>query len=171
MVLHNKPVYVAQYRASHLGLGRRVGVRGFTLIELIMVIVLVGVMSVFVAPKFNASDFYARGFHDETLALLRYAQKTAVAQRRTVCVAYTASGASLSIASAASVTTCNTNLVGPRGENQATVTAKSGVTYNPTPTTGFYFNGLGQPSAAQTVQVSGASGTITVEAVTGYVHD
>ena len=58
---------------------------GFTLIELIMVIVLVGVLSVFIAPKlFNSDDFNARGFHDQTLAFLRYAQKTAIAQRRPV---------------------------------------------------------------------------------------
>ena len=57
-------------------------IRGFTLIELIMVIVLMGVMSIFAAPTlFNSNDFYARGFHDQTLAFLRYAQKTAIAQR------------------------------------------------------------------------------------------
>ncbi len=148
--------------------------RGFTLIELIMVIVLIGVMSVFVAPMFNATDFYARGFKDETLALLRYAQKTAVAQRRTVCVTFTANEARLRIASAApvsaAVTTCNTDLTGPKGEGQAKVTAKSGVSYSPTPG-GFYFNGLGQPDAKQEIEVLGASGKITVEAGTGYVHD
>lgn len=66
--------------------------RGFTLIELIMVMVMLGVLAVFAAPRiFNSDDFYARGFHDETLALLRYAQKTAIAQRRTVCVTFTSS--------------------------------------------------------------------------------
>jgi len=69
---------------------------GFTLIELIMVIVMLGILAVFAAPRmFNSEDFYARGFHDETLALLRYAQKTAIAQRRTVCVDFSASSITL----------------------------------------------------------------------------
>ena len=138
--------------------------RGFTMIELIMVIVLIGVLSVVAAPMFNATDFYARGFHDETMALLRYAQKAAVAQRRTVCVTFTVTSASLSIASVAGATACNAALTGPQGETPAAVTAKSGVTYGSTPTS-FYFDSLGQPSVAQTI------GTIKVEAVTGYVHD
>ena len=55
---------------------------GFTLIEMIMVIVILGVLAVFVAPRMmGTSDFYARGFHDETLGYLRYAQKTAIAQQ------------------------------------------------------------------------------------------
>jgi len=40
-----------------------------------MVIVMMGVLAVFAAPRlFDSTDFYARGFHDETMALLRYAQ-------------------------------------------------------------------------------------------------
>src|SRR5450759_4081551 len=81
---------------DYSGSGRRAHQRGFTLIELIMVMVMLGVLAVFAAPRiFNSGDFYARGFHDETLALLRYAQKSAIAQRRTVCVAFTTTSACL----------------------------------------------------------------------------
>jgi MSHA pilin protein MshC len=149
--------------------------RGFTLIELIMVIVILGVLAVVAAPRLlNTGDFYARGFHDETLSLLRYAQKTAIAQRRTVCVAFTGTSASLRIASAATTTTCAANLVGPKGESPATITARSGVSYNASPTD-FTFDGLGQPSAGQSIRVASGgtpfSATITVESTTGYVHD
>ncbi len=146
---------------------------GFTLIELIMVLVLVGVLAVVLVPRLNTKDFEARGFHDETLALLRYAQKTAIAQRRTVCVVFTNSTATLSIASAAGSNSCSVAVVGPQG-GAAAITARSSITYAATPTN-FFFNALGQPSVGQSLQVA-SGGTalslgITVESETGYVHD
>lgn len=158
--------------------GRRSPQCGFTLIELVMVIVLLGVLAVFAAPRiFNSNDFNARGFHDETLGFLRYAQKTAIAQRRTVCVTFSGtSGASVSVASAPATPTCNTALRGPRGDSPGTITAKVGVAYNGAPAS-FNFDGLGQPVNAagalvvtQTIQIVNAANVI-VEAGTGYVHD
>lgn len=152
--------------------------RGFTLIELIMVIVLLGVLAVFAAPRiFNSDDFNARGFHDETLAFLRYAQKTAIAQRRTVCLVFAGTtSASLRIASAAATSTCNTDLRGPKGDSPGTITAKGVVTYS-APPDDFNFDGLGQPVdatgalvATQTIQIDNAA-NVVVEAGTGYVHD
>ena len=151
---------------------------GFTLIELIMVIVLMGVLAVFAGPKiFNSDDFNARGFHDETLAFLRYAQKTAIAQRRTVCVTFSGNtSASLRIASAAATPSCNTDLRGPKGDNPGTITAKAGVAYSAAPGN-FNFDGLGQPVdstgalvATQTIQIGNAA-NVMVEAGTGFVHD
>jgi MSHA pilin protein MshC len=53
---------------------------GFTLTELIMVIVILGVLSVFALPKwFNATTFDQRGYFDRLLQAARYAQKLAVA--------------------------------------------------------------------------------------------
>ena len=150
-------------------------VRGFTLVELVMVIVLVGVLAVFVAPRLSNADFHARGFHDENLALLRYAQKAAIAQRRTVCVVFSTSSVTLNMA-AAGLTSCpgSTALTGPNGETPALVTARSGVAYLAQPAN-FSFDALGQPSASQSFQVASAGVAIalttTVEAGTGYVHD
>jgi MSHA pilin protein MshC len=142
---------------------------GFTLIELILVLVLLGVLAVFAGPKvLNIGDLNARGFHDQTLGLLRFAQKAAIAQRRTVCVAFTQTSLTLTVASAAAISTCNTALAGPAGA--ATVTARAGIQYTATPA-GFSYDGLGQPSAAQSFQVATVSRTITVEAQTGYAHD
>lgn len=153
---------------------------GFTLIELIMVIVMLGVLAVFAAPRIlNTGDFYARGFHDETQAYLRYAQKTAIAQRRTICVTFTSTSVSLGIASAEATPNCATagTLTGPKGDSPPTVNARSGVSYV-SPPTSFNFDGLGQPitaagsaQATQVIQVSGVSKSITVETATGYVHE
>jgi MSHA pilin protein MshC len=163
--------------------------RGFTLIELIMVIVILGVLAVFAAPRlFNTADFNARGFYDETLSLLRYAQKSAIAQRRTVCVVFTATSTvtnvTLTMAPAAPTAAVSTPgcggsavaMAGPTG-SAAVVTAKSDVTFD-TPPTNFNFDGLGQPisnagalMATQTIQVTNAAKAIRVEGSTGYVHE
>ena len=157
--------------------------RGFTLIELIMVMVMLGVLAVFAAPRiFNSDDFYARGFHDETLGLLRYAQKTAIAQRRTVCVTVSnaaPAAATLSIAST-DAGACDMALVSPNKTctvagigSTVCINARAGISYS----TGssLSFNGLGQPNASATFRVNtlaGAAGNpIVVEAETGYVHD
>ena len=148
---------------------------GFTLVELVIVVVLAAVVSIFVAPKFLGSgDYYSRGFHDETLALLRYAQKAAIVQRRPVCVFFSSNSASLKIDADRSAGTgtngCEANLAGPRGDTPGQITARGTVQYSSVPST-VVFDGLGQPASGQTIQVVGAANQITIESVTGYVHE
>ncbi len=168
--------------------------RGFTLIELIMVMVMLGVLAMFAAPRiFSTSDVYARGFHDETLAYLRYAQKAAIAQRRMVCanfdVATTPNTLVLTMENPTPTAVpvpnvgCNKNLAGPKGDTPAKVQAGSGTGYGDIKTgnaavTSLIFNGLGQPvnaargalSASTSIEISNAA-PIRIEANTGYVHD
>ncbi|HCX82063.1 MAG TPA: general secretion pathway protein GspH [Rhodoferax sp.] len=153
---------------------------GFTLVELIMVVVMLGVLAVFAAPRvFNRNDFDARGFHDQVLSTLRFAQKTAIAQRRTVCVAFTATTVTLTRASTEASATCGTVPVPvpvPGRLGELVLTAPANVAFTVVPT-GFSFDGLGQsrpasvPPAARTITVVNAGRTIIVEEVTGYVHD
>jgi len=181
------------------GLVVRCSQHGFTLVELIMVIVMMGVLAVFAAPRlFDSTDFYARGFHDETMALLRYAQKAAVAQRRLVCVSLTLpepAMAKLSIASEPAPGACDISLTGPSAncpggpsitafpnDKQGCIQSRSGVWYDASSAVSVTFNGLGQSidastaaATTRTVKVSAAAGVwgnpIVVDGETGYVHE
>src|SRR3569832_2236408 len=73
---------------------------GITLVELIVTMKIIGILAITAIPRFSGSSATdQRGFYDETLAALRYAQKTAIAQRRNVCITFGANSVSLSIAS------------------------------------------------------------------------
>lgn len=128
--------------------------RGFTLVELITVMVIVGILAVAVLPRFfTVSEFEDRGSADQVKSILRFAQKTAIAQHTPISVTL-AQGASPD---------CTTTLAG----GNLNCTVKSALTGAGT----YTFNALGQltaPAAPATVIVGGT--TITIEAETGYVH-
>ena len=154
---------------------------GFTLIELVMTIVILGIIAAVAAPRlFDNNIFQSRGFADQVQASLRYAQKEAIAQRRNVCVAMTASDITLTIANAIpSVATspCNTNLVLPGQATNKISTPSAAITLSPAAS--FNFDALGKPwdvlgttpsTVQKTITISGATNNIVVEAETGYVH-
>ena len=142
---------------------------GFTLIEMVVVIVLVGILSVVVLPRFaDQSIFDSRGFYDETLSTLRYAQKTAVAQRRPVCATFTATSVTLQIA-ANFGGMCNTNLTPLNGSVPYTIKARGTIQYSAVPAA-ITFNPDGSASPGASIQVTGAAGAITVVPETGYVY-
>lgn len=152
------------------GLRIAVDQRGFTLIELVTILVIVGIMAVFVAPRFfNTNVFQSRGFSDQVQTTLRYAQKEAIAQRRNVCVAMAAGTITLTIAAASGAgAACGPGLALPTGGNVLSAPSGSGITMTFT-SAGFTFDGLGS-TTAQTITVNGAPNSIVVEAQTGYVH-
>lgn len=150
---------------------------GFTLVELIIVMVIIGIISVVAIPRFfERSNFEARGFYDAAQAALRYAQKQAIAQRRPVAVGVDTASAT--------ITLCYNNpppcVVA--GANPPVLHPASFVNYVVAPpNTGYVmassnpsyvFLGSGQLNVGGTIDIAadGTTRTICLEAVTGYVH-
>ncbi len=150
---------------------------GFTMIELVMVMVLTGILAVAVIPRFaKKSAFDERGFFDQSKDMVRYAQKVAIAQRRDVFVNVIANTICLTYVSDL---TCSTAVVANQVINpadnlwftrNATTVKQAGGSF--AAATSFSFSALGRPSAATVISVNstGPVQTITVEAETGYVH-
>jgi MSHA pilin protein MshC len=150
--------------------------RGFTLVELVMAMIIIGIIAAIAAPRFfNNNVFQSRGFADQAQASLRYAQKAAVAQRRLVCVTFpSTSRMVLRTAANFADVACNTDLASPSGSYPAgqttyTVDAPSGVTLGGA--VAFNFDAQGRPNPPPgAISVSGYATPIVVEAETGYVH-
>lgn len=143
---------------------------GFTMVELIMTMVIIGIIAAIAAPRFFDNDvFQSRGFADQVQASLRYAQKVAIAQHRFVCAAFASGSITLTINTTASCP--GGSLASPTGDASYVINAPSGITFSSTPTD-FYFDALGKPSFAssQSISIVGATNPITIEVETGYVH-
>lgn len=165
--------------------------RGFTLVELVATLILIGILAATVVPRFfGTHGFEERGFYDETIAALRYGQKSAIAQRRMVCVTFTEKAVRFKLAGSFGATDCtaaDADLSSPDGTPSYAVDATANTKYrnadvkfsaiavgastfpaSPAVTLNFYPSGAS--SAASTIQVANFSSAITVEAETGYVH-
>ncbi len=147
---------------------------GFTLVELVMVMVIIGILSAVIFPKFvDNSIFQSRGFADQVLAILRYAQKTAIAQHRLVCVSLsntTPATVALAIASLDNAVDCSVGVpLAIPSQDDNTLTAPTGITLTTTAAV-LTFDALGRTAAAVTIIIPDVATAITVEAETGYVH-
>jgi MSHA pilin protein MshC len=155
---------------------------GFSMIELITVMIVIGILGVTVMPRFaQVLVFYEAGYRDKVKATLEYARKSAVAQRRYSCVSLVGNDLLLTIdqgiPESYAVGTCPaTALALPADDGDCNpaaanrVCARPGVTLAG-PLTPLTFSPLGAPSAAAVYTVTGgAVQTITVEAETGHVH-
>ncbi len=155
------------------------GDAGFTLVELVVVIILVSILAVVAIPRLNTHTFDTVGLYQEALSSVRYAQKEAVAKRRVVCVSLLPGSATVRFAKAVGSFTCDTDLTSPRGVSPFTVTASNGVTLSSAPAIAtLFFDPLGRPfdalnsaSPQRTITISGdGTQTFVIEPETGYVH-
>jgi MSHA pilin protein MshC len=147
--------------------------RGFTLVELVVVMVLVGVLGVVAVPRLlQKSEFAARGARDFVASGLRYAQKSAIAMRRNVCVAVGTTSLAITYAGAAGATqpcAAGNTLANPAtGLPFASTAYEEGATVA-TPAN-VVFDALGRPSAAVSITVDLHATAVTIEAETGLVR-
>ena len=152
---------------------------GFTLIELITVMLLVGILAFVVVPRLDLlRGFDEIGYRDKVKATLEYARKSAVAQRRNVLVTLGGNNLTLTIDNdipeGAGAGAFPRDLALPARDNACgsftnQICAPTGVTLAGPAT--LSFTALGRPSAAGAYTVTGdAAHAIAVEAETGYVH-
>lgn len=146
--------------------GRAQRAGGFTLLELIVIMVILGVLSAVAMGKLNQPQVDAAWFPDQVRAVVRLAQKQAIAQRTRILVVVSASQVSLCYATTATSFTCGAALSDLTSGSAVIVNAPSGIALSAT-VTPFAFNGLGQPSSAVTLSVG--SRVVQVAAETGYV--
>ena len=143
--------------------------------ELIAVIVVVGILSVFAMSRLSGSFATTRGFYDQLLSQVQYARKVAIAQRRLVFVRVDAAQSRLCY-SAGGGCTGGDAVSSPTGEAPFRVAVPPGVTLGAAT---FQFDGLGRyrdaaGAATITPLVITVAGENTlqfsVEHETGYVR-
>ena len=148
---------------------------GFTLIELVMVLSIIAIVLVVVgSPLYQASNFEVRGYFDEAVSAVRYAQKRAVATGCDVRVNMNSTKVELDVRSNCASGSFNTAVTHPSHGVDFDTAVPAGVTV--TGSLAFYFDPIGRPrtiggalwTTSSAVQV-GAQ-TLRVHPQTGFVQ-
>ena len=165
------------YAHRHLAAHRRRTslVRGFTLIELVIVIVVLGALAAIVLPRLSEGSFREAAFAEQVATAFRFAQRTAVATGCEMQVEVSAASESYAITRRAdgTDTSCGSTgafslaVVNPAGGGAFAGTATGGVQVTQGLTLRFDAQGLPTPNGG-TVVVGGRS--IVIEAETGHVR-
>lgn len=149
--------------------------RGFTIIELVTVLVIVGALAVFVVPRLNPEGFDRYGFRQELLSAARYAQKTAMASGCEVELAVSAGAdtVALNYRAGGDDTSCGGGgftdpVQDPSRGGAFALSAPGGVDI--TGGGNVVYDGFGDPSSGLTVTFA-TGPAITIEPGTGYAHE
>lgn len=150
---------------------------GFTIVELVTVMVVIGILAAIAVPRLGQLDaFTSSAYRNEILSALHHAQKSAVSHRRLVCATVNAQNIVLQVAQAPGDQACARAFPSPDGTPYAShgnERAKNG------PLVGIplYFQPSGEitTNAAGTVFAAGAIGIdgqrdIAIDGSTGHVE-
>lgn len=148
---------------------------GFTLIELVTVLVVLGILAVVVLPRVGEGSFRSAAFAEQVAASFRYAQRLAVATGCEVQVEVSAVSQRVALTRRAdgSDTGCGHGgpftlaVANPAGGGDFVLNASAGVTVTQGLTLRFDAQGLPTPNGG-TVVVGGRS--VRIEADTGHVR-
>jgi MSHA pilin protein MshC len=148
---------------------------GFTLVELVMTLVLIGILAVAVFPRAPSTSIATRPQAEQVMADLRYVQMLSMTSGVRHCMQFTANGYRLRRGA-----TCDTDVNHPAGLAQPIVLPNVSVSVSNLPNQYVAFNGLGVPltnnAAAPTLLASNAvvtmagdgdTATITISPQTG----
>ena len=137
---------------------------GFTLVELIVVILILGILSVSIAPRFfGVASYENRKSADELLTAFRHTQQMAMNRGGNIQLLLTASNFTVQISG-------GTPIRSPDGQSSYIRKFPANVTVSSTPglPATINYDGLGRPDAGYVIDVG--SQQITIEEETGYAH-
>ncbi len=139
--------------------------RGFTLVELVTVIVILGVLAAVGSAKFfNNASFKDTQYHQEVLSAFRFAQKIAIASQNDVTICLTANSYDLFYSS---MSCSGSRVKHPSGQKDYLDTGISTIS----PVQNFTYNASGEAVSTGAYSFSVGSYNVVVEQVTGYVHE